>query len=264
MLKYLFLLSVFFGFSFNSFAAPAIALVEVGSAQVVNMLASPIKHPRDQVFLQSKLQIESEVPDLDLPEGLNFQVPENIGEASKFVLAHSYFSAAMPVEKLTNSEFWRFSNLQSILESYELVPSREFKNGTDGTVSAPVGFTFGLAPSTLDCKTQMRFQKNGEGPSRASTSHASWGKPQWTVFQLNTDCNMFFNAVLSVTSIYRLTDGTAGIFTQSFLYVKDSALEKLRKIRLLAGPPEKAIGDKLKEQTVVFVKGLRQYQRGQR
>lgn len=231
---------------------------EIGPKEVRSLLTSAIIRPGSELKMETNVQLTESVPALELRRSLGIAVPENLQNNTQYAVGHGFFAIPLPVEKILAPSFWKFQNFQKLLKDYQFAIDEEFSNGTDGSVSVPVGFTFGIAPETLDCKVQLRVEQGGEGPIANFKMNEQWGEPLATIYQLNSDCNMFFAGFLNVSSIYRLEDGTAAVFAQSFLYVNQSAIDKLGKIRLLAGPPGKAIGNKIKEQTVTLVKALRQ------
>lgn len=247
------------GFGLNSWALASapIDLKEISSVQVNAMLKGPQFDPGDKVFVESKIQFQKDVIALDLPPNLKIQIPENLLQDVTFVMSHAYFSVPIPIDQIGSANFWSFSNLGKLIKEYHLTETKVYRDGADGSLSVPIGFSFGLAPSAMVCKTQVRFEEKGDGPGRDSGSHESWGKPDWTVYQMNSDCNVAFQGVLAVSSFYSLPNGQTAILSQRFLYIRNSDLNKLKAVRLFAGAPEKIISDKVKVQAMVFVRAMR-------
>lgn len=247
---------LFVGFAVTA-APQKLTVVEINQQDIKRILADKVKGPNGQLMVETEVQLFEQAPELKLPKALNIDIPANLTADTQYAVSHGYFQIQLPVEKVIDPGFWSFKQFQKLLPDYDFQIQNEESGSGNGRVAVPVGFTFGIAPSHLECQVQLRVRSGGKGPTANFAIHAEWGQPLATVYQFNSDCNMFFAGFLTVSSIYKLADGTAGIFTQSYLYVNDSAIEKLNKVRFLAGPPGKAIGDKIKEQTVTLAKALR-------
>ena len=228
----------------------------ISAADFQSIIGSPISNRDEEILMQS---IKGFKPSLKAPSlpPLQMQTPTDFNQDASTKTLYAIFTIPETKQQLLAPKFWSLSHLQQILPSDKFSIQSEGPGFGNGTLSVPVGFSFNLAPPTLDCKIQARWHQGGDGPRELTNLDPSWGRPFLTDYQLSSDCNMFFRGVYVINYFYEMPNGETLVLSQNTMYIKNDSIRKLQSISLFMGSPDHVLTQKVQDQMTTLIAGLR-------
>ncbi|PIS10530.1 MAG: hypothetical protein COT73_08850 [Bdellovibrio sp. CG10_big_fil_rev_8_21_14_0_10_47_8] len=178
-------------------------------------------------------------------------LPHPEDDISQLFVATGVFQLPVSIHEISAPGFWEYSHMQSLFKGYRFSTQIRNEHGSDGRVSIPAGFSFGLLPSHLECDSSLRHLESDdieklslEEKQLLSAVSTGRGLPSMIVIQKNSNCNMLFSYGHQINLFYPLTATSVAVVSLNYLYVNDTAVRKLDKI----GNPTDTLGAKVKDQ----------------